>query len=73
MNNQNINIVPTGKRSVMCPRCGKLLTRVNKNDKKHHKVMCTHCRKWIWFWAGTQEFQIKEVPQRTSASGMRFY
>ena len=64
MNNQNI--VPTGKRSVMCPRCGKLLTWVNKNDKKHHKVMCT-------FWAGTQEFQIKEVPQRTSASGMRFY
>lgn len=63
----------TGKRSVMCPRCGKLLTWVNKNDKKHHKVMCTHCRKWIWFWAGTQEFQIKEVPQRTSASGMRFY
>lgn len=40
MNNQNI--VPTGKRSVMCPRCGKLLTWVNKSDKKHHKVMCTH-------------------------------
>ena len=71
MNNQNI--VPTGKRSVMCPRGGKLLTWVNKSDKKHHKVMCTHCRKWIWFWDGTQEFQIKEVPQRTSASGMRFY
>ena len=48
-----INIVPTGKQSVMCHRCGKLLTWVNKNDKKHHKVMCTHCRKWIWFWAGT--------------------
>ena len=57
----------------MCPRCGKLLTWVNKNDKKHHKVMCAHCRKWIWFWAGAGEFQIKEVPQRTSASGMRFY
>lgn len=26
MNNQNI--VPMGKRSVMCPRCGKLLTWV---------------------------------------------
>ena len=38
MNNQNINIVPTGKRSVMCPRCGKLLTWVNKSDKKHNKV-----------------------------------
>lgn len=57
----------------MCPRCGKLLTWVDESDKKHHKVMCTHCRKWIWFWAGTGEFQIKEVPQRTSASGMRFY
>lgn len=35
--------------------------------------MCAHCRKWIWFWADTQEFQVKEVPQRTTASGMRFY
>lgn len=27
----------------------------------------------VLFTDGTQEFQIKEVPQRTSASGMRFY
>ena len=61
------------KQSVMCPRCGKLLMWVKPNDNSLHKIACKNCRKWIWFWAGTQEFQIKEVPQRTSASGMRFY
>ena len=61
------------KKSVMCPKCGKLLAWVKPNDNKLHKIACRNCFKWIWFRAKSKEFEIKEIPPRTSASGKRFY
>ena len=61
------------KQSVMCPRCGKLLMWVKPNDNSLHKIACKNCRKWIWFRAKSQEFEVRDIPRRVSASGKRFY
>lgn len=68
-----MDIVPKGKRSVMCPRCGKLLMWVKPNDNNLHKIACTNCHKWIWLRAKSKMFEVKEIPPRVSASGKRFY
>lgn len=60
-------------KSIMCPRCKNLLTKADKRDCTVHKLACRKCGKWIWFVPATDEFEIKEVPPRTTASGMRFY
>lgn len=61
------------KKSVMCPKCGKLLAWVKQNDDTLHKIACRHCHKWIWFKAKSKEFEVRETPDITSVSGKRFY
>lgn len=59
--------------SIMCPNCKKFLTKADKTDNRIHKLLCKHCRKWIWFTPGNDYREIKPMPERTQGSGMRFY
>lgn len=59
--------------SVMCPKCNKFLTKVDKTQNVVHKIACKHCGKWIWFNTAAEYMEIKDTPKRISASGCRFY
>lgn len=58
---------------IKCPLCNKNLIEVNSMKSKIYKVMCKRCRMWIWANPADGYREVKEVPPRTVASGMRFY
>lgn len=61
-------------KSIMCPNCHKFLTKADSKDPRTHKLACKHCHKWIWYVPNDDDdFQIKEIPDSRSSSGMRFY
>lgn len=59
--------------SIMCPRCGKFLLKVAKDDVRIHKIGCRKCRKWIWKSADNKFCEIKDIPPRETSSGTMFY
>ena len=60
--------------SVMCPNCGRFLNKADKRDGRIHKLKCRKCGKWIWYKPNDPSYrQIKEVPLRSSSSGINFY
>ena len=61
-------------KSIMCPNCRKFLTKADSRDPIIHKLACRHCHKWIWYVPNDDDyFEIKEVPNSRSSSGMTFY
>lgn len=61
-------------KTIMCPNCRKFLTKADKRDGRVHRLACKHCGKWIFYKPNDDEYKrIKNVPERTCASGMRFY
>ena len=70
-----MNFYMNKDKSIMCPNCHKFLTKADsKKDPRTHKLSCKHCRKWIWYVPNNDDdFQIKEIPDRRSSNGMRFY
>ena len=62
-------------KSIMCPKCGNFLTKVDKKDTRKYEISCKKCRRLIKFVPCSDEesLEIKKIPERTQSSGMRFY
>ena len=61
-------------KSIICPNCHKFLTKADSKDPRTHKLACKHCHKWIWYVSNDDDdFQIKEIPQSRTSSGMTFF
>lgn len=61
-------------KSIICPNCHKFLTKADSKDPRTHKLTCGHCGKLIWYVPNDDDnFEIKEVPQSRTSSGMTFY
>lgn len=58
---------------IMCPKCKSFLVKADKRDRNVRKIKCNCCGKWIWFIAKTNYFEIRNIPERTTSSGVRFY
>lgn len=58
---------------IKCPVCNTPLLKVHGARSKVYKIKCKHCRKWIWANPANGYREVKSVPTRTTASGMRFY
>ncbi len=71
---KNMNFYMNKDKSIMCPNCRKFLTKADSKDPRTHKLACKHCYKWIWYVPNNNSnFQIKEIPDSRTSSGMRFY
>lgn len=71
---KNMNFYMNKDKSIMCPNCHKFLTKADSKDSRTHKLACKHCHKWIWYVPNDDDnFQIKEIPDSRSSSGMTFY
>ena len=61
-------------KSIMCPNCGKYLTKADKRDSNINKLACKNCHKWIWYTPNDDDnYEIREIPNSISSSGMTFY
>lgn len=59
--------------SVMCPRCGKFLMKTDRDNTNVIKIACKNCNKWIWCLPVTEDYIVKDIPERQTGSGMRFF
>ncbi|MGN0378529.1 MAG: hypothetical protein ACI4EU_02965 [Butyrivibrio sp.] len=59
--------------TINCPKCKSFLAMADSRDINTHRLRCKNCGKWIWFIPAINNFEVKEVPERTQGSGKRFY
>mgnify|MGYP000099321751 CR=1 FL=1 len=59
--------------SIMCPNCGKFLLKADRRDTRENQIKCRRCGKLITYVPSGDLREIKEPPERTTASGMRFF
>ena len=58
---------------IYCPKCGRRVATWDGRSTINISVKCKKCNKLIVYYIEKQETEIKEIPQRTTSSGMRFY
>ena len=60
-------------KTIYCPRCGRKVTTLNGRSANNISVKCKKCNKLVVYDVKNEKSEIKEIPQRTTSSGMRFY
>ena len=60
-------------KTIYCPKCGRKVATWDGRSTINILVKCKKCNKLIVYDVENEKVKIKEIPQRTTSSGMRFY
>ena len=60
-------------KTIYCPKCGRKVATWDGRRTINIVKKCNKCNKLVIFNIEKQETEIKEIPPRTSSSGIRFY
>ena len=60
-------------KTIYCPRCGRKVTTWDGRSTMNISVKCKKCNKFVVYNVENEKTIIKEIPKRTTSSGMRFY
>ena len=60
-------------KTIYCPKCGRKVATWDGRSINNVSAKCSKCRKLVVYDVESEEVKIKEIPPRTSSSGMRFY
>ena len=60
-------------KTIYCPKCGRKVATWDGRSKNNISVKCNKCKKLVVYDVENENVEIKEIPQRTTSSGMRFY
>lgn len=60
-------------KTIYCPKCGRKVATWDGRQTINIVKKCNKCNKLVIFNIEKQKTEIKEIPPRTSSSGMRFY
>lgn len=60
-------------KTIYCPKCGRKVATWDGRSTINIVKKCNKCNKLVIFNIEKQKTEIKEIPPRTSSSGMRFY
>lgn len=60
-------------KTIYCPKCGRKVTNWNGKSTIDIRVKCNKCKKLVIYRVDTGKTEIKNIPPRTTSSGMRFY
>ena len=61
------------KKKIFCPRCHRAVAIYDGKQTINPISKCKKCNKIVVYHIDTEKTEIKEIPQRTTSSGMRFY
>ena len=61
------------KKKIFCPRCHRAVAIYDGKQTINLIAKCKKCKKLVVYHVDTEKTEIKEIPQRTTSSGMRFY
>ena len=60
-------------KTIYCPRCGRKVTTLDCSSANNISVKCKKCNKLVVYNVENENVEIKEIPQRETSSGLRFY
>lgn len=60
-------------RKIYCPKCGRKAMTHDGKSEISKAVKCQRCKKLVLFNPMTNEVKNIPVPERTCASGKRYY
>lgn len=61
------------QKTIYCPKCRRKVATWDGRSTINISVKCKKCNKLIVYDIENEKTIIKEIPQRTTSSGMRFY
>lgn len=59
-------------KSIICPSCKRTIAKWDRKSSMNIDIKCRKCNKLVIFRPINETVEIKYLPQRVSASGMRF-
>ena len=60
-------------KTIYCPRCGRKVATWDWRSTMNISVKCKKCNKLVAYDVENEKVEIKNIPQRTTSSGMIFY
>ena len=60
-------------KTIYCPKCGRKVATCDGRSTINISVKCNKCNKLAVCDIENEKAEIKEIPQRVTSSGMRFY
>lgn len=60
-------------KTIYCPKCGRKVGTYDGRSTSNISVKCKKCNKLVVYNVENEKSEIKEIPQRSTASGMTFY
>ena len=61
------------KKTIYCPLCGIKAMDVDEKSEMDFYSKCKKCNKIVYYHAETKKVETKNIPERTTSSGIRFY
>lgn len=61
------------KKKIFCPSCHRAVAIYDGKQTINPIAKCKKCKKLVVYNIDTGKTEIKEIPQRETSSGMRFY
>ena len=60
-------------KTIYCSKCGRKVATLDGRSTINISVRCKKCDKLVVYDVENEKTRIKEIPQRETSSGMRFY
>lgn len=60
-------------KTIYCPKCGRKVATWDGRSTINISVKCKKCNKLVVYDVENEKVEIKEIPQRATSSGKRFY
>lgn len=60
-------------KTIYCPKCGRKVATCDGRSTIDISVKCNKCKKLVVYDVENENVEIKEIPQRETSSGKRFY
>ena len=60
-------------KTIYCPKCGRKVATWDGRSTINISVKCKKCNKLVVYDVYSEKSEIKDIPQRETSSGMRFY
>ena len=60
-------------KTIYCPKCVRKVATWDGWSTNNISVKCKKCNKLVVYNVENKKAEIKEIPQRITSSGMRFY
>ena len=70
---EEMRLLMAEPKTIYCQKCGRKVAAWDGRSSNNISVRCKKCDKLVVYDVENEKTIIKEIPKRTTSSGMRFY